>query len=143
MIDMQVMRAELNRDEGRVRWAYQDSEGYWTCGVGFLIDHRKGALIPDAVIDFWLGYEIDIVASGLNAALAWWPDLDDVRQRALVNMGYQMGVDGLLEFKTMLRLISEGEYDEAADDAARTPWAKETPERALRVITMIRTGVAP
>lgn len=34
--------------------AYQDSLGYWTIGVGFLIDGRKGGRLPDAVRDFVL-----------------------------------------------------------------------------------------
>jgi lysozyme len=31
----------LTRDEGRVRHAYQDHLGFWTIGVGRLIDQRK------------------------------------------------------------------------------------------------------
>ena len=32
---------QLERDEGRVRHAYQDHLGYWTIGVGRLIDARR------------------------------------------------------------------------------------------------------
>jgi lysozyme len=33
---------QLRRDEGEVLHAYQDKYGYWTIGVGRLIDARKG-----------------------------------------------------------------------------------------------------
>lgn len=40
----------LETDEGRVPHAYQDHLGYWTIGVGHLIDKRKGGgLTPDEV----------------------------------------------------------------------------------------------
>lgn len=34
----------LTSDEGRVPHAYQDHLGYWTIGVGHLIDRRKGGV---------------------------------------------------------------------------------------------------
>ena len=44
----------LRRDEGRVRHAYQDHLGYWTIGVGRLIDQRKGGGLSEDEIDYLL-----------------------------------------------------------------------------------------
>jgi len=41
----------LELDEGRVPCAYRDSLGYWTAGVGRLIDSRKGAHLPRWLLD--------------------------------------------------------------------------------------------
>src|SRR3546814_8522584 len=48
----------LNREEGRIPHAYQDSLGYWTIGVGRLIDKRKGGRLTNVEIDMLLANEI-------------------------------------------------------------------------------------
>lgn len=57
------MRAELTkqlrRDEGEVLSAYQDHLGYWTIGVGRLIDKRKGGGLTSEESDYLLGNDID------------------------------------------------------------------------------------
>src|SRR3546814_2848207 len=48
----------LNREEGRIPHAYQDSLGYWTIGVGRLIDKRKGGRLTNVDIDMLLANDI-------------------------------------------------------------------------------------
>lgn len=36
------LTAQLRRDEGEKLYAYQDTLGYWTIGIGRLIDRRRG-----------------------------------------------------------------------------------------------------
>jgi len=139
-MDIAALKADLERDEGRVPYAYTDSEGYWTCGVGFLIDRKKGAKIPDDVIDYWLDYEVKAKIRTLETVFSWWHTLDDARQRVLANMAYQLGVDGVLKFKRMLAALQEHDFDTAADEMADSLWAKQTPDRASRLISMMRTG---
>lgn len=40
-------RSLLELDEGRVKCAYRDSLGFWTAGVGHLVDKRRGGKLPD------------------------------------------------------------------------------------------------
>ena len=139
-MNLESLKSDLERDEGRIPYAYQDSEGYWTCGVGFLIDKRKGARIPDAVIDFWLDYEVQARVRTLETVFTWWHTLDEARKEVIANMAYQLGVTGVMEFKRMLMALQEHDYDKAADEMADSHWAKQTPERAQRLITSMRTG---
>lgn len=60
---------------------------------------------------------------------------------ALVNMSFQLGVDGLLGFKNSLALMEEGKYTFAADNMLKSKWAEQTPGRAKRIAAQIRTGV--
>jgi lysozyme len=54
-------------------------------------------------------------------------------------MAYQMGVEGVCGFKTMLRCLEAGELEKAAGAALNSRWAKvQTPARAKRVAAMIR-----
>jgi len=129
---------DLEVDEGWVEHAYQDHLGYWTIGYGFLIDDRKGGRLPREVGDFWLKLEIDQRYAKLRKALPWLLAQPEPVQRALVNMAYQMGVSGVLKFKTTLSLIQQGKYEEAADNALKSKWSRQTPERAKRVTDLIR-----
>lgn len=129
---------ELEEDEGRVPYAYQDHKGYWTAGVGFLIDKAKGGRIPEPVIDFWLQYLVEEREKQLDQYIPWWRKLSDARQRALIQMSYQLGVSGLLGFPKMLKALQEGNWGEAYRQALDSKWAREdTPERAQKVAAML------
>lgn len=134
--------AELERDEGRVLHAYTDSLGFLTIGIGRLIDKRRGGGITNAEADLLKRNDIAKVRAGLDAQLPWWRDLDPVRQRAIQNMAFQLGVGGLAKFTTSLGHIRAGRWSDAAKNLRGSLWAKQTPNRAKRVIGMIETGVA-
>jgi lysozyme len=53
-------------------------------------------------------------------------------------MAYQLGIDGLLAFERTLALLDEGKYIEAADEAQRSRWDEQTPNRAQRVTDWMR-----
>ena len=139
------MKAELARqlrgDEGERPCVYQDHLGYFTLGVGRLVDSRKpGAGLRPDEITYLLNNDIDDRIEALTRRLPWFQDLDDARRGVLVAMAFQMGVDGLLKFKNTLALVMTGKYDEAADAMLQSLWAKQTPGRADRLATQMRTG---
>jgi len=139
-MDLDKLKSELVSDEGEVLYAYKDSLGYLTIGVGRLIDKRRGGGLSHDESMYLLGNDIERVTSELWQRIEGWGDLDDVRQRALCNMAFQMGVQGLLGFKTTLRYIRNGEWQKAHDNALQSLWARQTPARAKRVAEMIRDG---
>lgn len=131
---------QLKRDEGVVPYAYEDSLGYWTIGVGFLIDKREGGGLDDAEIDFILHHRLRAKYNALVAALPWLAHLDDVRMAALQNMAWQIGVNGVLAFKNMIAALEQGDWAAAKIHALDSRWAKQTPERANRVAEQLCTG---
>lgn len=135
------LTTQLRRDEGEVLSAYQDHLGYWTIGVGRLIDKRKGGGLTVDESAYLLNNDIDKRVAELRSRLPWTKKLDDVRFGALVNMSFQLGVDGLLGFKNTLALIEEGKYTFAADNMLKSKWAEQTPARAKRLAVQMRTGV--
>lgn len=138
------MRTELIRqlkgDEDVVPHAYQDHLGFWTIGVGRLIDKRKGGGLRPEEITFLLNNDIDDRIDALTRRLPWFQDLDDARKGVLLNMSFQMGVDGLLGFKNTLEMVRKGQYEAAAKGMLNSLWATQTPERALRLSKQMRTG---
>jgi len=135
------LTAQLNRDEGRRKCVYKDHLGYYTIGVGRLVDERKGGGLRDDEMDYMLRNDINNRIDALTRALPWFQDLDDARKGALLNMAFQMGTDGLLGFKTTLGLVAVGRYAEASTQMLQSKWAAQTPERAERLAVQMRTGV--
>lgn len=131
---------QIRIDEGEVLSAYQDHLGYWTIGVGRLIDKRKGGGISKAESTYLLTNDINNRLKAVNDALPWFKDLDDARKGVLINMSFQLGVAGMLTFKTMLNYIEKGEYSQAADSMYQSLWAQQTPARCKRMAEQMRSG---
>lgn len=132
---------QIRLDEGEKLHAYKDSLGYITIGVGRLIDSRKGGGISKEESAYLLANDIKKVTERLNSALPWAVHLDAVRHGVMVNMGFQLGIGGLLMFTKTLSFIESGKYSEAANEMLKSQWAKQTPERAARLALQIKTGV--
>lgn len=139
-LDMTALKSDLMRDEGEVLHAYQDSRGYWTIGVGILIDVRDNGGITHEESQFLLENRIQRKLQKLAAAWPRFKTLDGTRQRALANMAYQLGVDGVLEFRHMLHALVVNDWKSAHDAALNSDWARETPHRADRIATMLLRG---
>lgn len=140
---MSELIAELRRDEGVVPYAYKDSLGYWTIGVGRLIDRRKGGRLSDDEIDYLLANDIRRVDAELDARLPWWRGLDPVRQRVLQNMAFNLGTAGLLGFKNTLAAVKAKRWSDAAAGMLASKWARQVGERAERLAHMMKTGDVP
>lgn len=140
--ETEILMAELLRDEGFVGHAYQDSLGYWTIGIGRLIDKARGGGITREEAEYLKANDIARIRAELDGKLPWWRKLSPVRQRALQNMAFQLGVGGLLKFTSTLRHLEAGDYRSAATNMRGSLWARQTPARAERVIRMIETGRA-
>ena len=131
----------LKREEGVVKHAYQDSKGYWTIGVGRLIDKKKGGGLSLEEIDYLLQNDVDKVAQQVNEKLPWVKNLTSNRKAVLYAMAFQMGINGLLGFKNTLKMIEQGNYEGAAKGMLNSKWAKtDSPARAKRTAELMRKG---
>jgi lysozyme len=107
-------KLQLIRDEGHVPHAYEDSKGYLTIGVGFLIDKRKGGRLPDEVCNFWLDVEIAERTNEIIKRFPKFTQLSRERQAVLITMAFNLGIAGLFNFKKMFAAIERGDFREAA-----------------------------
>lgn len=139
-MDLQKLEDDLVRDEGEVLHAYQDSRGFWTIGVGQMIDQRAGGQISRAASRFMLAESIDEKSTELDQRLPAWRKFSDARQRVLLNMAFNLGVGGLLKFHDTLSYALLGQFDAAADAMLASLWAKQVGDRAVRLAKMMREG---
>ena len=133
-------REQLIRHEGEVLHAYQDHLGFWTIGVGRLIDKRKGGGISKEESAMLLNNDMNSRIVALQEKLPWFDSLNDARKAVLLNMSFQLGIAGLMSFTKTLDLIKNGYYDEAATNMLKSKWATQTPNRANEMATQMRTG---
>jgi lysozyme len=135
---------ELRRDES-VRYSpYNDSRGFLTVGVGHLITGPmpNGWTFPldDGQVDALLESDLMEVYANLDNALPWWEDLNDVRQRVICNMCFNLGLPKLLGFKNTLAAMRQGRYADAANGMLNSAWATQVGQRAVRLANMMRNG---
>lgn len=131
---------QLTRDEGDEPSAYQDSLGYWTIGVGRLIDARRGGRLSADERQYLLRNDVARVRQQVADRLPWVSQLDEIRRAVLHNMAFQLGVNGLCNFVRTLALAKSGDYAGAAAEMLDSTWAKQTPERAQRLSQQMETG---
>lgn len=133
--------SQLKRDEGEVLHAYQDHLGFWTIGIGILIDKRKGGGLRPEESEFIFRNRLKLLDAELSKRIPWIARLDPARKGVLINMAFQMGVAGLLGFKNTLAMVESGRYRDAAKGMLQSKWATQTPARANRLSRQMETGI--
>jgi lysozyme len=130
----------LLRDEGYRRSCYTDSLGFYTIGIGRMIDARKGGGLTIEEAFYLLKNDIVRVNNSLSAQIPFWDRLNPVRQAVLTSMAFQLGVPGLLGFHTTLKAAREERWADAETAMLSSKWASQTPLRASRLAEAMRTG---
>ena len=147
-MNLVLLEAELRRDEGVRYTRYLDSRGIPTTGVGH---NLLAAPLPpswtypltDAQVDQLLEQDLATTFAHLDAQLPWWRKLDEVRQRVVANMAFNLGVNRLLGFKNTLSARQRGSYSVAAAGMKASAWYSQVGARAQRLCQAMETGVMP
>ena len=134
---MTDLEREVASDEGFVPIPYRCTSGKLSIGYGTNI--QDGITKDEALL--LLRHRLGKVVAALESRLPFWPKLTDDRRRVLANMGYQLGVGGLMGFKRMLAGLSRGDYEAAAGEMLDSKWARQdSPGRARRLAERMRRG---
>jgi lysozyme len=140
MIDEAAVTARLVDDEGEVLHEYKDHLGYSTIGIGVLIDERKGGGITQEESRYLFRNRLGARLAQCSNKFEWWQTIDDVRRGVIVCMAYQLGVNGVANFKKMCAALRIRDYNTAAMEMLDSTWAKQTPARANRMARIMRSG---
>lgn len=87
-----------------------------------------------------LANDVAVVEKALSLTLPWTDTLDPVRRAVLVNMGFNLGVGGLLKFTRTLAALEEGDYAKAARLMLDSKWATQVGARARRLAAQMEYG---
>ena len=129
----------LKHEEGFRGHPYHCSEGVLTVGYGtafpitpmeasMLLLHRTQNMLSELESQVDAHFDMKM------------HDLPEVVQRALLEMAYQLGVNGLLGFRRMFEAIRTEDWVKAHDEALDSRWARQTPGRAARMAALLLNG---
>lgn len=125
-----------NHYEGTRLKPYVDSVGKLTIGVGRNLTD-KGISPNEAAI--LLDNDLNDTIAFLNTHLPWWTSLNEVRQRALANMTFDL-MGKILQFKKMLAALQAGLWSTASTELLTSLFATQTGQRAKDIAQMFLTG---
>jgi len=133
---LERIKEQLVRHEGLRLKPYRCPAGKLTIGYGRNLDDRgisqkeAYAMLERDIQDFerQLLDEIPDVYNGL----------DEVRQSVLLNMCFNLGMKGLLEFKNTLGFVAAGDWERAANGMLASKWAKQVGMRAIELSELMR-----
>jgi len=140
MVDRNAMVRQLRLHEGERLRPYRCTAGKLTIGVGRNLEDRGITAEESAML---LSNDISREERELLAALPWVAKLSEVRQRVLLDMTFNLGLQGLLAFKRTLAAIQAGQYQQAAGMMLESLWARQVGQRAQRLSQMMATGQVP
>ena len=128
---------QLRFHEGVEHKVYKDHLGIETIGVGRNLVDRG---LSDHEINILLANDINICTEELDKKMPWWKDLDEVRQRCIVDLVFNLGMPRFSQFVKTIGHIKNGAWEEASDELLDSNYARQVPNRAKRIATMLRTG---
>jgi lysozyme len=130
------------RDQLEVHEGFRAKPYRWSAGkltIGF------GRNLEDVGIDrdeatYLLQRDITRCLSDLSL-FPWFHKMNAVRQRAVIDMRFQLGPTKFRGFKKMLEALTRGDFAAAADAALDSKWAiLDSPARAKTVASQLRNG---
>lgn len=133
---MQISNEGLQRlaqDEGFRGDPYEDHLGKPTIGYGTLLP------LTEAEAALLLNHRLQEKLDELTAAAPWVEGLPQPVQDVLANMAYQLGVGGLMKFRNFLNALQMGNYASAKPHGLDSLWARQTPNRANRLMDQLAT----
>ena len=129
---------DIKHEEGFVPVVYLDVKGKKTIGYGTLLEDG----ISEAEAELLLRHRLGLMAGELERSPVGgtYKNLKPGAKRAVLNMAYNMGVPNLLGFQNMWAALAEGDYEQAAEEALDSVYARELPARAGRVAESMRSA---
>ena len=136
--DREALRQQLVLHEGTRLFPYVDSVGKTSIGTGRNLTDRG---ITDAEARYLLDNDINVALGSLQM-FPWFPTLDTVRQRALIDLCFNLGITRLLGFQKCLAACAEKNWPMAAHHLLDSKYATQVGQRAVTLARMLETGQA-
>lgn len=123
---------------------YFDTLGVATIGVGRNITSSGPGLSDDECL-YLLRNDITRCRNEIDRfKFKWYTELDQVRKDVIVELVFNLGLAGFLNFKNTIRFIEQKNFEEAAKNLLKSKWAVQVKEkRSKNIAHRLRTGQYP
>lgn len=126
----------IEKHEGYKRNIYTDTLGHNTIGIGFNLD--AGMTKDEARC--LARYKINNIRSRLSYLIPTFNALSARRKDVLIDVAYNIGIGGLMNFKKMLAAINEGNFKRAKLELLDSNAARELHNRYGELAEMMEDG---
>jgi len=151
----QKLTVLLRKHEGNKLNVYLDTENKLTIGIGRclstkglsksesdylnlgtydkneIIQKLKVGGITQTESEYLLSNDIDEFIAKLYNRIPFTKSLPETTKIVLIDMCFNMGIDGLLKFKNTLDLIQQGKYILASREMLNSKWKNQVGQRAF------------
>lgn len=151
MITEQLL-LQLMRHEGFRKYVYKCPAGKDTIGYGYNLEANPLPLSKDVIEKLYkegitesFAKEILLemvlkIEKSLRDSIPWMSKLNGARQAVLINMAYNLGVEGLLKFKQTLRNMEVQNWLAAELGMRSSLWHKQVKGRAIELEKQMLLG---
>lgn len=147
-MDVEALLADLTNQEGYQPLLYDDKTGKKitpgvtvignpTIAIGWNVSGRQ---CPPDLAKIICRYFIDQTWKELIQEMPWVATIPEPQQRAMTNMGFNMGIPVLQTFTGFLSLMQLGNYTAAAKDLETTLWWRQVGTRGPKIQALITEG---
>ena len=125
----------IKEHEGYVGIVYKDSLGIDTIGYGFAI---KDLELDRDICDIILERKLHTLEDSVNFKFSWYIYMPQEIKDVVMEMCYQLGVNGFSKFKKTISYLQNRQFEEASVEMLDSLWAKQTPNRAKELSERVK-----
>lgn len=132
----------IKKHEGFRKNVYRCPAGKRTIGYGYNLDANPAgltyiqltSLIKEGITDHFASELLEKMVAkiehDLMGKITWMSKLNHTRQAVLIDMAYNIGIEGLMKFKTFFMMLERGDYKKAGEAMIASKWATQVKTRA-------------
>lgn len=133
-MNIERLKNQIEKHEGKRRKAYEDTLGNWTIGIGHLIklpdeEYLLKANLKDYEIEHFFNTDLN---QAINDARNFIGEssINETAFEIIVNMAFNLGYPKLSQFVKLQKALQENDYQKASQEMLNSRWAKQVPNRA-------------
>ena len=144
-MNIDMLREQLEIDEGIKHEIYLDHLGYPTFGIGHLVtesDPEHGqevgtSVSEDRVIEAFES-DLESVLADCNRLYPDFESLPEEAQQIIANMMFNLGYPRLSKFRNMKACVDQKDWMGAGDEMMDSRWYNQVPNRAGRLVNRMK-----
>ena len=144
-MDLEVLRKQIEADEGCKYEIYLDHLGLPTFGIGHLVTESDeeynrpvGTFITTDRVAECFNKDVGTVLEDCERLYPDFDSLPEEVQLIIANMMFNMGYPRLSKFKGMKAGVDARDWQQAADEMVDSRWYTQVPNRARRLVDRMR-----
>jgi lysozyme len=115
-MDTTNLRKNLTLAEGNIPYAYTDTEGFITIGIGRLIDKRAGGGLSEEEVQYLFTNDILNKTNDCRKIYPKFDSFSDSRKEALIELMFNLGISKLKSYNVLTSQINTEDWSAVQDN---------------------------